>query len=47
MADEFSRINTPAEILRIIGELAHAPREAVTRPGAATVITHRRRVGSR
>jgi len=27
MADEFSRIDTRAEILRIIGELAQAPRK--------------------
>jgi MGT family glycosyltransferase len=47
MADEFGRIDTRAEILRIIGELAHAPREAVARQGAATVVIRRRRVGSR
>jgi UDP:flavonoid glycosyltransferase YjiC (YdhE family) len=47
MADEFGGIDTRAEILRIIGEFAHAPREAVARQGAATVVTRRRRVGSR
>jgi hypothetical protein len=47
MADEFSAIDTRAEILRIIGELAHAPREPVVRQGAATMVAHRRRVGSR
>ena len=47
MADEFSAIDTRAEILRIIGELAGAPKEAVVRQGGETVLTHRRRVGSR
>jgi hypothetical protein len=47
MADEFSGIDTLAEIPRIIGELTHAPKEAVARQGAATVITHLQRVGSR
>ena len=47
MADEFSGIDTRAEILRIIGNLTYAPKEAVARQGAAIVITHRRRVGSR
>ena len=39
MADEFSGIDTRAEILRIIGEFEHAPKEAVAREGAATVIS--------
>src|SRR6516162_2705033 len=47
MADEFNEIDTRAEILRIIGELAHAPKEAVSRQDKATVVTRRRRVGSR
>jgi MGT family glycosyltransferase len=47
IAAEFSGIDTRAEILRIIGELAHAPKEAVARQGVAAVVTHRRRVGSR
>ena len=47
MADEFSGIDTRAEILRIIGELAHASKEAVARQGTTTVVTRRRRVGSR
>jgi hypothetical protein len=47
MADEFSGIDTRAEILRIIGELAHPPKEAVARQGAAIVVTRPRRVGSR
>ena len=46
MADEFNGINTRAEILRIIGELAHA-KEAVARRATATVVTRRRRVGIR
>ena len=46
MADEFSGIDTRAEILRIIGELAHASKEAVA-DDATTVINRRRRVGSR
>jgi hypothetical protein len=33
MAGEFSRIDTRAEILRIIGELAHASKEAVAPQG--------------
>ena len=47
MADEFGGIDTRAEMLRIIGELAHAPKEAVQRQGATTAVTRRRRVGSR
>jgi UDP:flavonoid glycosyltransferase YjiC (YdhE family) len=47
MADEFRGIDTRAEILRIIGELAHESKEAVARYGATTVVTRRRRVGSR
>jgi UDP:flavonoid glycosyltransferase YjiC (YdhE family) len=47
MAAEFNGIDTRAEILRIIGELVHAPKEAVARQGVTTVVTHRRRVGSR
>jgi MGT family glycosyltransferase len=47
MAGEFSRIDTRAEILRIIGELAYASKEAVAPQGATTVLTRRRRVGSR
>ena len=46
MADEFSGIDTRAEILRIIGELAHASKEAVAED-AATMPSRRRRVGSR
>jgi MGT family glycosyltransferase len=46
MADEFKAIDTRAEILQIIGELAGAPKEAVARQGVTTVAT-RRRVGSR
>ena len=46
MADEFYGIDTQAEILRIIGELAHAPTEAGAQQGGTTVVTHRRRVGS-
>ena len=46
MADEFSGIDTRAEILRIIGELAHASNEAVA-VDAATMPSRRRRVGSR
>jgi UDP:flavonoid glycosyltransferase YjiC (YdhE family) len=46
MADEFNGINTRAEILRIIDELAHA-KEAVARRATATVVTRRRRVGIR
>jgi len=47
MADEFNGIDTRAEILRIIGELAHAPEEARAGQGGAIVVTHRRRVASR
>jgi UDP:flavonoid glycosyltransferase YjiC (YdhE family) len=47
MADEFGGIDTPAEILRIIGELARASKEAVARQVDTTVVTRRRRVGSR
>ena len=47
MADEFYGIDTQAEILRIIGELAHAPEEARAGQGGAIVVTHRRRVASR
>ena len=47
MADEFNEIDTRAEILRIIGDLAHAPKEAVARQGATTEFARRRRVGSR
>jgi MGT family glycosyltransferase len=47
MADEFNEIDTRVEILRIIGELAHAPKEAVARQDKATVVTRRRRVGIR
>jgi UDP:flavonoid glycosyltransferase YjiC (YdhE family) len=47
MADEFGGIDTRAEILRIIGELAHASKEAVAQQGTTTVVTRRRRVGSR
>ena len=46
MADEFGRIDTRAEILRIIGELAHAPKEAAAQQGTTRVVTRRRRVGS-
>src|SRR5712671_439409 len=45
MADEFNEIDTRAEILRIIGDLAHAPKEAVARQGATTEFARRRRVG--
>jgi MGT family glycosyltransferase len=47
MADEFSGIDTRAEILRIIGELAHAPKEAAARQGVTTVVRRRQRVGAR
>jgi MGT family glycosyltransferase len=47
MADEFAGIDTRAEILRIIGRLAHASKEAVGQQGAPIVVTRRRRVGSR
>jgi UDP:flavonoid glycosyltransferase YjiC (YdhE family) len=47
MADEFNGIDTRAEILRIIGELAHAPKEALAGQGGTTVVAHRRRVASR
>jgi UDP:flavonoid glycosyltransferase YjiC (YdhE family) len=47
MADKFGRFDTRAKILRIIGELARAPNEAIARRGATTVATQRRRVGSR
>ena len=47
MADEFRAIDTRDEILRIIGELVGAPKEAVARQDTITVVTHRRRVGSR
>jgi len=47
MADEFSGIDTRDEILRIIGELARAPKEAGVRHSGTTVVTRRRRVGSR
>ena len=47
MADEFYGIDTQAEILRIIGELAHAPEEARAAQGGTIVVTHRRRVASR
>jgi hypothetical protein len=47
MADEFNGIDTRAEILRIIGELAHAPKEASAEQGGTIVVTHRRRVASR
>jgi UDP:flavonoid glycosyltransferase YjiC (YdhE family) len=47
MADEFNEIDTRAEILRIIGDLAHAPTKAVARQGATTEVARRRRVGSR
>ena len=47
MADEFSGIDTRAEILRIIGELTHASKEAVAREVATTLLSRRRRVGSR
>ena len=40
------QIDTRAEILRIIGELAHASREAAALQGTTTVVTRRRRVGS-
>ena len=46
MAVEFGRIDTRAEILRIIGELAHASREAAALQGTTPVVTRRRRVGS-
>jgi UDP:flavonoid glycosyltransferase YjiC (YdhE family) len=45
MADEFAGIDTRAKILRIIGELAHAPREAGARQGVT--VTRRQRVGAR
>ena len=38
---------TRAEILRIIGELTHASKETVVRQVDTTVVTRRRRVGSR
>jgi MGT family glycosyltransferase len=44
MADEFTAIDTRAEILRIIGELVHAQNEAGVRHSG---VTRRRRVGSR
>jgi MGT family glycosyltransferase len=47
LADEFSGIDTRAEILRIIGELASAPKEAGVRHSGTTVVTRRQRVGSR
>jgi UDP:flavonoid glycosyltransferase YjiC (YdhE family) len=47
IANEFAGIDTRAEILRIIGELAVGPKEAVARQGAAIVVTRRRGVGSR
>jgi UDP:flavonoid glycosyltransferase YjiC (YdhE family) len=47
MADEFGGIDTRAEILRIIGELADAAKEAAARHATAIVVTRRRRVGSR
>jgi len=47
MADEFTAIDTRAEILRIIGELVHAQNEAGVRHSGTTVVTRRRRVGSR
>ena len=47
MADEFNGIDTRAEILRIIGELANASKEAHAGQGGTTVVTHRRRVTSR
>ena len=47
MADEFGGIDTRAEILQIIGELACAPKEAGVRRDDTTVVTRRRRVGSR
>jgi MGT family glycosyltransferase len=46
-ADEFSAIDTRTEILRIIRELAHAPKEAAAQQRSRTVVTHRRRAGSR
>jgi UDP:flavonoid glycosyltransferase YjiC (YdhE family) len=47
MADEFSGIDTRDEILRIIGELARAPKEAGVRHSGTTVVTRRRRFGTR
>ena len=47
MADEFGGIDTRAEILRIIGQLAHAPKEDAVRQGATMAVVHRRRVGGR
>jgi MGT family glycosyltransferase len=47
MADEFRGIDTRAEILRVIGELAHEPKEAIAQQGATTMVTQRRRVASR
>jgi UDP:flavonoid glycosyltransferase YjiC (YdhE family) len=47
MADEFTAIDTRAEILRIIGELVHAQNEAGVRHSGTTVVTRRWRVGSR
>jgi MGT family glycosyltransferase len=47
MADEFTAIDTRVEILRIIGELVHAQNEAGVRHSGTTVVTRRRRVGSR
>jgi len=44
IGDEFNGIDTRAEILRIIGELVHAPKQAIARQDKATVVTRRRRV---
>jgi hypothetical protein len=40
-------MNTRAEILRIIGELAYVAEEARAGQGVAAVVTQRRRVASR
>jgi MGT family glycosyltransferase len=47
MAEEFDAMNTRAEILRIIGELAYVAEEARAGQGVAAVVTQRRRVASR